>query len=119
MCSVFPTCAEPWNITCSNRWAKPVFPLTSCFEPTLYQTFTAATGARWSSEMISRRPLGRRVCVKSTLGTGTDSMLAATPVGPVSKHARAAPLERQHQENEGRSGADRRSLEDELHHPPA
>src|SRR3954470_11618429 len=75
MCSVFPTCAEPWNITCSNRCAKPVLPLTSCFEPTLYQTFTAATGARWSSEMIKRSPLGRRVWVKSTLGTGTAPML--------------------------------------------
>src|SRR5437867_1051137 len=34
MCSAFPTCAEPWNITCSHRWAKPVLPGTSCFEPT-------------------------------------------------------------------------------------
>src|SRR5215213_450773 len=79
MCSVFPTCAEPWNITCSNRCAKPVLPLTSCFEPTLYQMFTAATGARWSSEMISRRPLGRRVCVKSTLGTGTGRCYRSGP----------------------------------------
>ena len=26
MCSALPTFREPWNITCSNRWAKPVLP---------------------------------------------------------------------------------------------
>ena len=46
MCSAFLTWALPWNMTCSNRWAKPVLPATSCLLPTLYQTFTATTGAR-------------------------------------------------------------------------
>ena len=44
MCSALATCREPWNITCSNRWAKPVLPGTSCFEPTSYQRLTATTG---------------------------------------------------------------------------
>ena len=26
MCSALATCREPWNITCSKRWAKPVLP---------------------------------------------------------------------------------------------
>src|SRR5665811_1018667 len=68
MCSALATWREPWNMTCSKRWANPVLPGTSCFEPTLYQMLTAATGARWSSEMISRRPLARRSSVKLMLG---------------------------------------------------
>ena len=39
----------PLNIKCSNRCAKPVLPFGSSFDPTLYQTVTAATGALWSS----------------------------------------------------------------------
>ena len=33
MCSALATCREPWNITCSNRCAKPVLPGGSCLEP--------------------------------------------------------------------------------------
>ncbi len=55
--------AEPWNIRCSNRWARPVRPSTSCREPTSYQRQTAATGVRWSSESTRRRPLSRRCSV--------------------------------------------------------
>src|SRR5690349_8700717 len=69
MCSALPTFREPWNITCSNRWAKPVLPSTSCFEPTSYQRFTATTGASRSTEMIRRNPLGRRSSVNETVGT--------------------------------------------------
>ena len=31
----------PLNIRCSNRWAKPVLPFGSSFEPTLYHMLTA------------------------------------------------------------------------------
>src|ERR1700690_476972 len=68
MCSAFLTLREPWNITCSKRWAKPVLPGTSFFEPTAYQMLTATTGARWSSAMTRRRPLGRRSSVSGTEG---------------------------------------------------
>src|SRR5664279_2237961 len=68
MCSAFLTLREPWNMTCSNRWANPVLPGTSFLEPTAYQILTATTGARWSSAMIRRRPLGRRSSVKATVG---------------------------------------------------
>src|SRR5512146_76626 len=70
MCSALPTLAEPWNMTCSNRCANPVLPTTSCLEPTLYQTLTATTGARWSSATMRRRPLARRSSLNSTTGTG-------------------------------------------------
>ena len=68
MCSALPTFREPWNITCSKRWAKPVLPSTSCLEPTSYQRLTATTGARRSTEMIRRRPLARRSSVNDTVG---------------------------------------------------
>ena len=69
MCSALPTFREPWNITCSKRWAKPVLPSTSCFEPTSYQRLIATTGASRSTEMIRRRPLASRSSVKDTVGT--------------------------------------------------
>src|SRR4029079_5921735 len=68
MCSALPTFREPWNITCSNRWAKPVLPSTSCLEPTSYQRLTATTGASRSTEMIRRRPFARRSSVNETVG---------------------------------------------------
>ena len=57
-------------MTCSNRWAKPVLPGCSCFEPTSYQRLMATTGARWSSATMRRRPLARRSSLKATVGTG-------------------------------------------------
>ena len=76
MCSALATCREPWNMTCSKRWAKPVLPGTSCLEPTAYQRLTATTGARWSSATITRRPLARRWSLKTTSGTdvGTQDL---------------------------------------------
>src|SRR6185295_19490627 len=52
------TCLVPWNMTCSNRWAKPVFFSISSFDPTLYQTSTTTSGMRWSSCRITSSPLG-------------------------------------------------------------
>src|SRR5512133_3350774 len=45
MCWPEATCAEPWNITCSKRWANPVRPCSSSREPTSYQMLTATDGA--------------------------------------------------------------------------
>ena len=73
MCSALATWREPWNITCSKRWAKPVLPGCSCFEPTSYQTLIATTGARWSSATIRRRPLGSRSSLKATVGTRSSA----------------------------------------------
>ena len=60
-------CAPPWprgrspGTSRARRDARSrSCPGTSCLEPTLYQMFTATTGARWSSETIRRRPLARR-----------------------------------------------------------
>ena len=76
MCSAFATWREPWNMTCSKRWAKPVLPWTSCLEPTSYQRLTATTGARWSSATMTRRPLSRRWSLNATSGTvmGTNHL---------------------------------------------
>src|SRR5712692_5505253 len=49
-------CFEPWNMRCSKRCAKPLRPLRSSTAPTWYQTSTAASGARWSSERITVSP---------------------------------------------------------------
>ena len=43
-------------MTCSNRWAKPVLPTSSSFEPTWYQTLTAAMGIEWSSCRMTSKP---------------------------------------------------------------
>src|SRR6187455_407445 len=42
---------------CSKRWAKPVRPGRSFFEPTWYQTFTATMGQFWSAWISTSRPL--------------------------------------------------------------
>src|SRR6185437_11861904 len=57
-----PTCAEPSNIRCSKRCAKPCLPGGSCREPTLYQRFTATIGAEWSGAPTTRSPLPRENC---------------------------------------------------------
>src|SRR5215469_9935551 len=55
-CAFSPTFLEPWNIMCSNRWAKPVRPGFSYMGPTWYQRLTATSGRRWSSDRITSRP---------------------------------------------------------------
>src|SRR5215208_4633263 len=47
---------------CSKRWAKPVRPGDSFFEPTWYQTLTPTTGVEWSSWKMTLSPLGRKNC---------------------------------------------------------
>ena len=39
--------------------AKPVLPMGSSREPTLYQRFTATTGVPWSGLTMTRSPLAR------------------------------------------------------------
>jgi hypothetical protein len=83
MCSVLATWREPWNITCSKRWAKPVLPGTSFLDPTAYQMQTATTGARWSSATISRKPLASRSSVNLTVGAVILWRLLEEGAGPV------------------------------------
>src|SRR5262249_23243884 len=66
--------SEPLNIRCSKRWAKPVLPLGSCFEPTPYQIETATTGALRSVCTTTRRPLSRVNC-----SYGMSTSLASSP----------------------------------------
>jgi hypothetical protein len=44
------------NITCSNRWAKPVRPTSSFFDPTWYIISTDTVGVAWSSASTTVRP---------------------------------------------------------------
>ena len=61
---------------CSNRWAKPVRPGRSFFEPTWYQTFTATIGVEWSSCRITCRPLGSVYFSNGTAGSGAAARAA-------------------------------------------
>src|SRR5690606_32900411 len=74
--------SEPPNIRCSNRWAKPVEPLGSSLEPTLYQTDTATTGALRSSCTSTVRPLSswKRFHGISTRATSSDTGAARSGV---------------------------------------
>src|SRR4029078_9298073 len=47
------------NIICSSMWDKPARPMTSLREPTLYQTWTVATGALGTSTNRTFIPLER------------------------------------------------------------
>src|SRR5512137_1515906 len=67
-------CSLPLNIRCSKRWANPVFPGRSFFDPTWYQTFTATMGALGSSCTMRTRPLGSTKRWKGIFGV---SMLGA------------------------------------------
>jgi hypothetical protein len=49
---------EPLNIMCSNKWAKPVRPFFSFFEPTWYQISQCTIGVEWSSSRTTLRPFG-------------------------------------------------------------
>ena len=75
----------PLNIRCSNRCAKPVLPFGSSFDPTLYQTLTATTGALWSSWTITVSPLAslKVVC-------GIDTCLTSAGIGTDLDRGRAA-----------------------------
>ena len=57
--SPFFACAEPSNIMCSNRWAKPERPARSFRDPALYHRSTDTIGVEWSSEYTTRNPFGR------------------------------------------------------------
>ena len=48
---------DPSNMTCSNRWAKPVRPASSFLDPTWYQRLTPTVGSAWSSWSTTCRPL--------------------------------------------------------------
>src|SRR5690606_13987730 len=67
--------SDPPNIRCSNRWAKPVERLGSSFDPTLYQTDTATTGALRSSWTRTVRPLSswKRFHGMSTRAISSDT----------------------------------------------
>src|SRR5436309_2541672 len=58
LCSSGPRFAEPLNIRCSKRWAKPLRPFFSSREPTWYQTSSGL-----ASQVLSP-------------GTGTDHPVA-------------------------------------------
>jgi hypothetical protein len=44
VCDSGSTFFEPLNIMCSKKWAKPVRPALSFFDPTWYQTETCTIG---------------------------------------------------------------------------
>src|SRR5258708_33667744 len=66
---------------CSKRWAKPVRPGFSFFEPTWYQVLTATTGVLWSSCTSTVRPLGRTNLVYLMSGIGIDAGSGALAAG--------------------------------------
>src|SRR5947208_13979968 len=55
----FPYLGVPLNIICSSMWDRPARPMTSLREPTLYQTWTVATGALGTSTKRTFIPLER------------------------------------------------------------
>jgi hypothetical protein len=61
------------NMRCSNRWAKPVRPGFSSFEPTWYQTFTTTSGLERSWWRIKRIPFGS---TKRSKGIDTSGLAA-------------------------------------------
>ncbi len=58
-CAVSGTLAEPWNIMCSKRCAKPVRPGRSFRDPTPYHRLTATTGTDGSRDSTTLSPLPR------------------------------------------------------------
>src|SRR5262245_45723153 len=61
---------------CSKRWAKPVRPLRSSRDPTLYWTAMLTVGAEWSSETMTRSPFLSLVSLNAIFGLGG----AAAPI---------------------------------------
>src|SRR3546814_20911823 len=74
--------SEPLNIRCSNKWANPVLPGGSFFEPTWYQMFTATSGAAWSSCTTTVRPLGRTQVVDGPSSESPATGTAAASLEP-------------------------------------
>src|SRR5690349_7222620 len=74
-------CLLPWNIRCSKRCAKPLRPLRSFTAPTWYQRSTATTGARWSSDSITVRPLGSWYFSNGTCGSAAAAIRMAASMG--------------------------------------
>src|SRR5262245_44125221 len=70
------------NMRCSNRWANPLRPAGSSFDPTRYHTFTVATGSAWSSWRITVRPFASlyfsSFIFSSDLATDDATRAAAT-----------------------------------------
>ena len=69
-------CSLPLNIRCSKRWANPVLPGRSFFEPTWYQTLTATMGALWSSWTMRTRPFGSTKRWKAIFGVSMPGAAA-------------------------------------------
>src|SRR4051794_1474875 len=67
---------EPSNIMCSNRWANPVRPARSFFEPTWYHEFTWTIGSLRSTCRITWSPLGNVYFSNASLGTSGEGALA-------------------------------------------
>src|SRR5581483_3279348 len=78
-CSSFSSVAEPWNIRCSKRCAKPVRPSGSERNPTSYSTAMPTTGALRSGAISTRSPLPSVWWTRSNVGAG--SVRAATSAG--------------------------------------
>src|SRR5215208_3850619 len=89
-CSAFVTWREPWNMKCSNRCAKPVFPGCSSFDPTAYQRFTAVTGATESGATITRRPLSSRRSSNEMASTADPRVAASATPAATAQCAKAA-----------------------------
>jgi hypothetical protein len=78
-------CSEPWNIRCSNRWAKPVRPGFSFFEPTWNHWLTLTIGSLRSTCRMTVSPFGSVYCSNSILGAS-----AAGAGDPAAARASAA-----------------------------
>src|SRR5512138_2357348 len=64
--------AVPLNIICSSIWDKPARPITSLREPTLYHTWTVATGALGTSTNRTFIPL-ERMNSRGSVATAGDA----------------------------------------------
>src|SRR5262245_60647608 len=73
------------NIRCSNRWANPVRPGTSSFDPTWYHTSTATSGLERSTCRITGSPFS-----STNVSNGMVSIVAGTDE-PASLHATPSP----------------------------
>src|SRR4051812_16902004 len=87
LCSSGPTWADPLNIRCSKRWAKPLRPFFSSLEPTWYQSSTVAAGTEWSSYIKRSRPLASLCSRTSSFGGATLRASAAKAGAAVIRRA--------------------------------
>ncbi|OGF24734.1 MAG: hypothetical protein A2V63_12270 [Candidatus Eisenbacteria bacterium RBG_19FT_COMBO_70_11] len=81
-CWSSPMCPEPWNIMCSNRWAKPVRPAVSLAGPTWYQRLTPTIGSRVSRRRITSRPFLSVYFSNPRLTSGAFAPPAETAAAP-------------------------------------